>query len=168
MWLLEVKQHQPTAQWLNCLNIILAKNNEVIKLLGTTFGFSFTWKDANGFLLDRIQKSLGWWSSTKINSTRGRPIVNGIFLSTTYFFTSIWVGTKKWVIKVKSAVTNYFWSRSLNRSRSKVSWIQCCQTKNKGEVNLINPVDAMTTLMVKWVIKAMELGTSNLHHLLRH
>lgn len=32
---------------------------------------------------------------------------------------------------------------------------------------MINPQDAMTSLMTKWIIKAMEPGNSNLHLLLR-
>jgi hypothetical protein len=90
-----------------------------------------------------------------------------MLLSSTYYFTSIWGGTKKGIARVKSAVTNYFWSGSMHRSRSKVSWLQCCQPKEKGGVNLINPVDAMMALMVKWILKAVEPGNSNLHLLFR-
>jgi hypothetical protein len=55
----------------------------------------------------------------------------------------------------------------MNRSRSKVSWLQCCQPKSKRRVNLINSIDAMMALMVKWVVKATEPTNSNLHHMLR-
>ena len=48
-----------------------------------------------------------------------------------------------------------------------MSWQQCCQVKSKGGMNLINPEDVVTALMTKWLIKAMEPGTSNLHLFLR-
>jgi hypothetical protein len=37
------------------------------------------------------------------------------------------------------------------------------QSKSQGGINLINPEDGVMALMTKWLIKAMELGSSNLH-----
>jgi hypothetical protein len=52
----------------------------------------------------------------------------------------------------------------MKRSRSKVFWLQCYQIKsNGGGVNLINPKDALTALLVKWIMEALEPGSSNLH-----
>jgi hypothetical protein len=76
------------------------------------FGLSLTAGNADEFLLNRINKSLGYWSSTKINSIGRGMVVNGVLLSSTYFFTSISGGTKKGVSKVKSTVSNYFKSNS--------------------------------------------------------
>jgi hypothetical protein len=75
------------------------------------------------FLLVQIKKSLGYWCSTKMNSTCRGTVMNGVLLSSTYFFTSIWGGTQKGVLRVRGAVPNYFLSGSMRRSRSKVSWI---------------------------------------------
>jgi hypothetical protein len=101
----------------------------VSKLLGTTFGLSITTDDADTFLVERINKALQYWSTKKINSIRRGIVVNGVLLSSTCFFTSMWGGTLKRVNMMKGAVANYFWSGVLNWSRTKVSWLQCCQTK---------------------------------------
>jgi hypothetical protein len=55
----------------------------------------------------------------------------------------------------------------MNWSRSKVSWIQCCQVKGKGGINLVNPANALTAMMTKWIMKVVEPGSSNLHLMLR-
>jgi hypothetical protein len=158
----------PRPRWTEFLGILWAEDDEISKLLGTAFGTSLLSGDIDNFLLARINKSLGYWSTTKINATGRRIIVNGVLLSSTYYFTSIWGGTKRGVSQVKSAVTNYFWSGSLQRSKSKVLWLHCCQTKANGGVNLIHPLDAMVALMVKWIMKAVEPGDSNLHLMLRY
>jgi hypothetical protein len=121
----------------------------------------------DSFLLERINQSLEYWSSTKINLIGRGVVVNGVLLSSTYFFTSLWGSTQQGVKRVHSAVANYFLSGTASRSREKVSWLQCCQTRKNGGINLINPADAMTALMSKWIVKALESGTSNLHLLLR-
>jgi hypothetical protein len=69
---------------------------------------------------------------------------------------------------VKGAFANYFWSSALNRSRTKVFWLQCCQTKGKGGINLGNPPDAMAAMMTKWIMKAIEPGRSNLYLMLKY
>ena len=94
-------------------------------------------------------------------------MANSVLLSSTFFFLSIWRGSKKGVKKVKSAIMNYVAGGKLQRARIRVSWHQCCQTKSKGGVNLINLEDAATALLTKWLIKAMEPGDSNLHLFLR-
>jgi hypothetical protein len=63
---------------------------------------------------------------------------------------------------------NYLALGGTQRARVKVRWIQCCQEKSEGGINLINPEDAAVALMIKWVIKALEPGTTNLHEFLRY
>ena len=63
---------------------------------------------------------------------------------------------------------NYIAGGKLQRARVRGSWQQCCQTKNTGGVNLINPEDAVAALMTKWLVKALEPGDSNLHLFLRY
>jgi hypothetical protein len=157
----------PRPAWSDTLNISWAGDADVNKLLGTVFGLSLTSGDVDTFFLDRINKSLSYWSTTKVNATRRGMVVNGKLLSSTYFFTSLWGASLKGVKKVCGVVANYFWSYTMNRSRNKVSWLQCCQTQSNGGVNLVNPTDAMTSFMNKWILKAVELGTSNLHLMLR-
>lgn len=62
----------------------------------------------------------------------------------------------------------YLASGTMKRARVRVGWLQCCQPREKGGLDLINSEDAMTSLMIKWIVKAMEQGTSNLHIFLRH
>jgi hypothetical protein len=54
------------------------------------------------------------------------------------------------------------------QARAKVGWIQSCQGKSRGCINLVNPDDTVTALMLKWVVKAIEPGSSNLHLMLRY
>jgi hypothetical protein len=48
------------------------------------------------------------------------------------------------------------------------NWLQCCQDRSRGGINLINPKDAAIAFMTKWVLKALEPGTINLHEMLRY
>lgn len=99
----------------------------------------------------------------------GRAIVaNSVLLSTTFFFLSIWGGTNKGVKKVKSIIMNYLAAGTMQKARIRVSWLQCCQSRENGGLDLINPEDAMHSLMLKWLIKALEPGKSNLHLLMQY
>lgn len=95
-------------------------------------------------------------------------IVNSVLLSSVMFFASIWGGTERGVKKVTSAIQNYLWSGTMHRARTKVAWTQCCLSKDKGGINVINPKDALVALMVKWILKACEPGESNLYLILRY
>ena len=64
--------------------------------------------------------------------------------------------------KIKSSIMNYVAAGRMQKARIKVSWAQCCQPKEKGGLNLINPEDAVVALIIKWLNKAMEFGDSNL------
>lgn len=50
----------------------------------------------------------------------------------------------------------------------RVRWDDYYATKSQGGLGLIDPKDALTALMSKWVIKGLEPGSSPLHILLRH
>lgn len=64
-------------------------------------------------------------------------MANSILLSLLFFFFSVWGGTKKGVAKLKSSILNYIAASKVERSRARVSWIQCCQKKEEGGINLI-------------------------------
>lgn len=53
----------------------------------------------------------------------------------------------------------------INRARARVSKLECCQTKELGRLNMINLEDATYARLIKWILKALELGNSNLQHL---
>lgn len=104
--------------------------------------------DIDGFLQQRIDKKLEYWTKTKINSAGRAFIANGILVSSPLYFLAIWGGSMKGVKKVVGKIRNYLWSGSTNPSRTRVSWINCCRTKNEGGLGLINPMEAMNALMV--------------------
>lgn len=56
----------------------------------------------------------------------------------------------------------------MQRLRTRVGWLQCCQEKKKGGNNLIHPKDVVSALLVKWIIKTLEPGQSNLQAMLRY
>ena len=58
---------------------------------------------------------------------------------------------------------NYVAGGKMQRVTLRVSLQQCCQPKNKGSLNLINPQDTVVALLTKWLTKALEPGDSNLH-----
>lgn len=67
---------------------------DVSKLLGAIFRMVLKLEDVDQFLIDQTRKSLKYWCSTKIKLTRRVTVVNGVLLSTLYFFLAIWVGSK--------------------------------------------------------------------------
>jgi len=54
----------------------------------------------------------------------------------------------------------------INHVKTRVHWFYCCTNKDIGGLGLIDPKEAMDTLLFKWVIKTLKLGNSNLKLLL--
>ena len=52
--------------------------------------------------------------------------------------------------------------------QARVNWDNCCIAKSHGGIGLIDPDEALTALTYKWIVCALEPGTSTLHILLRH
>jgi len=117
--------------------------------------------------VDRINKKLEFWCTAKINTTGRTVVVNHVLLSALFFFIAIWAGSQLGIVKCKSAIRSFMWFGTMHRIRVKVAWLQCCQDKSMVGLGLVNPVDALTSLMCKWVIKASEPSSSNLHILLQ-
>jgi exonuclease III len=158
----------PRPAWTDLLGIIWARGDEVSKLLGTPFGMTLTSADVDKFLLERINKKLDYWCKVRNNSMGRVVIVNSVLLSSTLFFVSIWGGTQAGLKRVKSTLHNYLWGGKPSIARKRIAWVQCCQTKENGGVNLLNPPDVLDAMMTKWILKACEPGQSNLHTLLRY
>lgn len=55
------------------------------------------------------------------------------------------------------------YSSSVQRSKIKFSWLQCCQYRDKGSIDMINPTNSFISFMVKWIIKACEPYTFKFH-----
>jgi hypothetical protein len=136
-------------QWTDLLGITWAEEDDVSKLLGAPFGLSLTAGEVDDFLYERIRKKLTHWSVTQLNPTGRAVIVNSVLLGACFYFFSIWGGTKKGIARIKSLMINYLASGGTQRARAKVGWLQCCQEKSAGGINLINPEDAAAALMIK-------------------
>ena len=53
-------------------------------------------------------------------------------------------------------------------TRTRVSWRECYLKKKKGGLGLVDPEAAKTSLLWKWIVKAMEPCQSNLQLMLRY
>lgn len=56
----------------------------------------------------------------------------------------------------------------MHKAQIKMAWFQYCLPFHKKDINLINLVDALVTLLVKWIVKTMEPLKSYLHMILRY
>ena len=108
--------------WTDMLGITWANEEGVSKLLGAPFGLSLATKDVDSFLLDKLSKKLVHWSTTRLNPIGRSIVANSVFLSSTFFFLSIWGGSRKGVKKIKSVIMNYVARGKLQRTRIRVSW----------------------------------------------
>jgi hypothetical protein len=70
-----------------------ANEEEVSKLLGTPFGLSLKSMQVDSFLVEKIEQKLKYWVKNKINSIERAVVCNGILISATVYFLSIWGGT---------------------------------------------------------------------------
>ena len=103
--------------WTNMLRITWANEEEVSKLVEAPFGLSLATKDVDSFLFDKLTKKLVHWSTTKINSTSRSVVANNVLLSSTFFFLSIWGGSRKGAKRIKSAIMNYVARGKMQRAR---------------------------------------------------
>ena len=156
----------PKPSWIELIDVTWADDDDVGKLLGSIFGMNMCAQDTDKFLKDKIVKKLQYWCGTKQVYVTGRGvIVNGVLLSTTYFFLSVWGRTKKGILS-KILIGQLFWGSTMFRSRAKVARSQCCQQKDKEGINLVNPMNAGTALLTKWIIVACKPRQSNLQCML--
>jgi hypothetical protein len=95
-------------------------------------------------------------------------IIKQVLLSSLWFFLSIWNGSAKAIVKVKAMLRNYLWSGAEHSTKTRINWFDCCAKKHIGGLDLIDPQEAMISLLCKWVITAYLLGSSNLQVLLRN
>jgi hypothetical protein len=114
-----------------------------------------------------IDKKLQYWSSLEFNAAGRETVANGILISALLYFLAIWGGTKQGIQKVTGKIRNFLWSGSPTAVRARVAWTVCCQPKQVDGLNLIDPQEAVTALIAKWVLTALEPGESNFKVLLR-
>ena len=149
--------HKP--DWLAGYNWKWAEEGDLSKLLGTPFGLNLNTPDVDSFLYSKISKKLDYWSTMKLSLAGRIVICNQVLLSTLWFFIMVWGGSNKILKKIRGAIRNYLWSGKEQHSRTRVSWRECCLRKRDGGLGLVDPEEAKTSLLCKWIIKAMEPGS---------
>jgi hypothetical protein len=82
----------PRPGWSLNLEVQWAELGDISKLLGTPFGLSLSADDVDQFLIEKIDKKLKYWITTRINNTGRAVVANGILISTALFFLAIWEG----------------------------------------------------------------------------
>jgi hypothetical protein len=85
-----------------------------MKITFTPFGLSLKSQSVYKFMKERVNKSLRYWCTTKVNSTGKSIIANKILMSSMFFFMSIWGGIKDGITGVKASIANYMWSGTMN------------------------------------------------------
>lgn len=133
--------------WCADLNVTWAAEGDLSKLLGAVFELDPKTSDANSFLEARIDKALEYWSIVQMNAYGRAVIINGVLLSGLWYFLSIWGGIDAGVSKIRGQLFNFLWAGDPKRGRNRVNWLTCCQSKEEGGLNLINPEDAVVALM---------------------
>jgi hypothetical protein len=68
--------------WLNHYQWKWAREKNITKLLGTSFGLGLEVKDIDAFLLNKIKKKMSFWCSTHLSLVGRTFLVNQILLST--------------------------------------------------------------------------------------
>ena len=158
--------HKP--DWLAGYNWQWAEDGDLSKLLGTPFGLNLNTPDIDQFLYRKISKKLDYWSTMKL-ALAGRVVIcNQVLLSTLWFFITVWGGSNKILRKIRGAIRNYLWSGKEQLTRTRINWRECCMRKKNGGLGLVDPEAAKTSLMCKWIVKAMEPSESNLQTMLRY
>jgi hypothetical protein len=97
--------------------------------------------------MTKIEKKLQYWCSIRLNTTGREVIANGVLISTLFYFLAIWGGTKAGVQKIISKIRNFYWSGFVQQCRARVAWKMCCQKRVEGGLNLMDPMDALTSMM---------------------
>jgi hypothetical protein len=138
------------------------------KLLGTPFGITLDVADVDEFLYQKIEKKLWYWSTLYLSLPARAIIANSIFLSMLWYFIHLWAGSDAVIWRIRGSIWNYVWSGTDVRTQARVNWDDCCAAKSHGGIGLIDPNEALTALTCKWIVHALEPGTSALHILLRH
>lgn len=105
--------------------------------------------DIDEFLITKVTRKLRYWSSTHLSLAARAVVVNSVLLSTLWYFLSIWGGSKDILSKIRSKLCNYLWAGTEENSRVRVRWDDYCAPKATGGLGLIDPDDALTTLMSK-------------------
>jgi exonuclease III len=158
----------PRPQWLHQHDWKWAQEHELVKMLGTPFGMDLSTEEIDSFLLQKVQKKLSYWTSSYLSLSGRATILNQVLLATIWYFVAAWGGSSKVYGKITALLRNYLWAGKDSRTRTRVSWQDCCIKRKLGGLSLIDPKEAEVGLLSKWVVHAFLPGDSNLQTILRN
>ena len=154
--------------WLEDVGWSWAREKDLSKLLGTSFGVDLDTGDIGSFLINRIKSKLEYWTNTKLPLAGRALIIKQVLLLSMWFFLSVWNGSVKALVKAKVLLRNYLWSGIEHSSRTRVNWNDCCAKKKVGGLGLLDRQEATASLLCKWIMLAYLPGHSNLQIMLRN
>jgi hypothetical protein len=143
-----------------------AQEGELTKLLGSPFGLDISSQELDEFLIKRIEKKLTYWISVHLSFSGRVTIINQVLLSSLWYFVSVWAGSSKIFGKIVILLQNFLWTGKNHQAKVRVNWFDCCAKRSVGGLSILNPQEALTTLLSKWVVNAFLPGKSNLQILL--
>jgi hypothetical protein len=62
----------------------------------------------------------------------------------------------------------FLWAGRESRALARVAWPVLCQKYCDGGLGIVDPEQALTALLSKWVIRALQPGNSNVQLILRY
>ncbi len=68
----------------------MAKNGELVKLLGVHFGLNLNAKEVDVFLIEKLWKKLEYYSTLHLLLIGRVVVVNFVLASTLWFFIRVW------------------------------------------------------------------------------
>ncbi len=83
------------------------------------------------------------------------------------FFISVWNGSKRITRTCKSMLRNFQWVGGEHHIKAKINCMDYYVCNEIGRLGLIGPKEALSTILCKWVLKAMETNDSNFKSLFR-
>lgn len=81
-------------EWLNKYQWQWAPNGNISKLLSIPFEIHPNISDVGAFLLNSVKNKLAFWVKARLSLANRILVVNYVFLSTLWYFITIWIGSK--------------------------------------------------------------------------
>lgn len=165
---LEINQHKFVAYWcgrglrlgwVEKYHWKWAANGNLSKLLGMPFGLDLELRHVDQIWRNRVKSKLKYWSSTTLLLAWQILIVNKVFMSSCWYFITVWASSKRILGKIKVLLCNYFSYGFDNTTKARVSQDNSTMPKKVGGLSFIFPEDAMRALMRKWIIQALFMAS---------
>lgn len=80
----------------------------------------------------------------------------------------VWSGTKTAIRKIKTLTSYFLWAGRDSRTPARVAWSKICRRKGDGGLGILDPDQALTALLCKWILHALRPSCSNIQLFLRY